>query len=303
MKKKLLVMLVAVTCIMLCACGSSEPNTTENANTENTQNNSEVTENTTETESEEKEISVVGEWVRVFDDYYQTYTFHEDGTMTGYCTEPTTYKIKKSGDKNVLSIQTDEDGWDFYIVEENGSMKLNAWEFSMIPSAASGKTENSLTFPTVEKITSDSVIEPVEFFYLIQIGLLEHKTVSFDLENWFWKGETRSCNIAIDEEHFQLNDDYYDYMSYEFFKTALYSPAVFFEFENENVTTATCPKTGKDCYKLSLTSNSCDSLLGGSCDINIYLDKTTNQLTYVERIDTSGSNQGTYSTSNFTYSF
>ena len=129
-----------------------------------------------------------------------------------------------------------------------------------------------------------------------------YKTVSFDLENWFWNGETRSCNIAIDEIHFQLNDNYHDYMSYEFFKTALYSPAVFFEFENENVTTATCPKTGKNCYKLSLTSNSCDSLFGGSCDINIYLDKTTNQLTYVERIDTSGSNRGTYSTSNFTYS-
>lgn len=297
MKNKLLIVLVLLMSIILCACGTGKGNNANNS--QNTQNNSESTPNNTETQ--EKEISVVGEWVRVIGDYYQTYTFHEDGTMTGYCTEPTAYKIKKSGDKNVLSIQTGEYGWDFYIVEENGSMKLNAWEFSMVPSATSGKTENSLTFPTVEKITSDSVIEPVEFFYLIQIGLLEHKTVSFDLENWFWNGETRSCNIAIDEEHFQLNDDYYDYMSYEFFKTAIYSPSVFFEIENENVTTATCPKTGKDCYKLSLTSNSCDSL-GGSCDINIYLDKTTNQLTYVERIDTSGSNRGTYSTSNFTYS-
>ena len=57
---------VALFCILsvmlgITACGSSEPNTTENANTENTQNNSEITENNAETESEKKEISVVGE--------------------------------------------------------------------------------------------------------------------------------------------------------------------------------------------------------------------------------------------------
>lgn len=303
MKKKLLVMLVAVMCIMLCACGSSKENNTE-SNSENSQSNSETTQKNTETESEEKQISVVGEWVRVFGDYYQTYTFNEDGTVTGYCTEPSTYTIRKSGDKNILSIQAGENPWDFYIVEENGSVKLNAWNFSMVPSATSGKTESSLTFPTTENITSDSVIEPLEFLYLVQIGLLEHKTVSFDLVNWFWQGDTRTSNITIDETHFQLNDTFNAYWgnSGTFIGQVIFQGATFYGFEDMTVTTATCPKTGKACYKLSATAG-CDSLGGeASCNINIYLEKATNQLTYIERIDTSESNKGTYSTSNFTYS-
>lgn len=279
---------VALFCILsvmlgITACGSSEPNTTENANTENTQNNSEITKNNAETESEKKEISVVGEWICQVGDYYQTYTFNEDGTMIGYCSTPSTYKIGT----DLLTIFTGETKYWYKIVEENGSMKI----WNLIPANESGKTENSLTFPTVEQITSDSVIEPVEFLYLIQIGLLEHKTVTCDVvtsEREF----TQTFNI--NETDFILNDKYISYVNSgeNVIGTVIFSQGYIRSWEdNMNVTTATCPCTGKDCYKLTATV-SVDSK-PEPITVNVYLEKSTNQLTYIESLNT---------ISNFTYS-
>lgn len=306
MKKKLLVVLAAFMCVLLCACGSGEESNTETSqntqnNSDTSQDNNDISQNDSETESQEKEISVVGEWIRVFGDYYQTYTFHEDGTMTGYCTEPSTYTIRKSGDKNVLTVQTGESTWEFYVVEENGSMKLNAWDCSLVPAATSGKTESSLTFPTVEQLTSDSTIEPLEFLYLIQIGLLGHKTVSFDSTNWCWNESDRTNNIIIDETHFQLSDKFNTYWQNgeSFIGLVIFNSHFLYGFENMSVTTATCPNTGKDCYKLSATAG-CDAI-SGLATIDIYLERATNQLTYIERVDTSDSNRGTWSTANFAY--
>lgn len=284
---------ISVLCIFsmilsITACGSSEPNTTENANINNTQNNSELTENNTETESEKKEISVVGEWVCQVGDYYQTYTFNEDGTMIGYCTEPSSYEIKQYTDGNILNIVTGETSYWYRIVEENGSMTIG----NLVPANTSDKTENSLTFPTVEQITSDSVIEPVEFLYLIQIGLLEHKTLTCDVVNS--EGKEFTQNFNINETDFFLKDKYISYANSgeNVIGTVIFSQGYIRSWEeNMNVTTATCPSTGKECYKLTATA-SVDSQ-PEPFTVNVYLEKSTNQLTYIEGLNT---------ISNFTYS-
>lgn len=283
--------LIALFCILsmmlsITACGSSEPNTTENADMENTQNNSEITENNTETESEKKEISVVGEWICQVGNYYQSYTFNEDGTMIGYCIEPSSYEIKQYTDANILNIVTGETSYWYRIVEENGSMKIG----NLIPVNESDKTDSSLTFPTVEQITSDSVIEPVEFLYLIQIGLLEHKTVSCNVVT---SEREFTQNFNINETDFFLQDKYISYANSgeNVIGTVIFSQGYLRSWEeNMNVTTATCPNTGKECYKLTATV-SVDSQ-PEPFTVNIYLEKSTNQLTYIEGLNT---------ISNFTY--
>ena len=115
MKKKLLVMLVSVMCIMLCACGSSEGN-----NTENNQNNSEVS-------TEEEGFSIVGEWKIESTD--SPVTFKEDGTFESYLGPGFKYELKL--DSNKVSIDLAGCGLpgsgmqDFDIVEENGSYKMD----------------------------------------------------------------------------------------------------------------------------------------------------------------------------------
>lgn len=289
LKKKFIALFFILSVILgITACGSSEPNTTENGNTESTQNNSETTENNTETESEKKEISVVGEWVCQVGDYYQTYTFNEDGTMTGYYIEPSTYKITQYTDGNILEIFTGETSYWYRIVEENGSMTIG----NLIPANTSDKTENSLTFPTVEQITSDSVIEPVEFLYLIQIGLLEQKTVTCNVISS--EGNEFTQNFNINETDFLLEDKYISYANggENVIGTVIFSQGYLRLWEdNMNVTTATCPSTGKECYKLT-ASVSVDSQ-PEPITVHVYLEKSTNQLTYVESLNT---------ISNFTYS-
>lgn len=269
--------------IILCACDTGKGNNTNNS--QNTQNNSESTPNNTETQ--EKEISVVGEWVCKVGDYYQTYTFHEDGTMTGYCTEPSTYEIKQYTDATALYIYTGETSYGYYIKEENGSTTIG----NLIPSNTSDKSENSLSFPTVEHITSDSVIKPVEFLYLIQIGLLEHKTVTCEVLNS--EGKEFTQNFIINETDFFLNDKYDSYFdnSESLIGTVIFSKHFIHSWENMNVSTATCPSTGKACYKLTATA-SADSQ-PEPFTVHVYLEKSTNQLTYIEGLNT---------ISNFTYS-
>lgn len=117
MKKKLLVMLVAVMCIMLCACGSNETN---NSNTENNQNNSEVS-------TEEEGFSIVGKWK--FESTGSLVTFFEDGTYESYLGPGFKYELKL--DSNKVSIDLAGCGLpgsgmqDFDIVEENGSYKMD----------------------------------------------------------------------------------------------------------------------------------------------------------------------------------
>lgn len=108
MKKKLLVMLVAVMCIMLCACGSNEGNGTADG-TEPVQGGSEAT-------SEEEEFSIVGEWKDVRNTH-TTYYIKEDGTFFdgsySYDYEvDLESKIVKLGDK------------DFNLILEDGIYKM-----------------------------------------------------------------------------------------------------------------------------------------------------------------------------------
>lgn len=125
MKKKLLVMLVAVMCIMLCACGSSEAN---NSNTENNQNNSEVS-------TEEEGFSIVGEWK--FESSGSPVTFFEDGTYESYLGTGFKYELKLVSNK--VSIDLDGCGvpglgmQDFDIVEENGSYKIVGKNIVLVP--------------------------------------------------------------------------------------------------------------------------------------------------------------------------
>ena len=125
MKKKLLVMLVAVMCIMLCACGSSEGN---NSNTENNQSNS-------ESNTEEQGFSIVGEWKIKSTD--SPITFNEDGTFTSYLGDG--FKYEDKSESNIITLELDGLGFsgvgmvDFDIIEENGNYKLVSKNIVIIP--------------------------------------------------------------------------------------------------------------------------------------------------------------------------
>ncbi|MBR5316318.1 MAG: hypothetical protein IKU39_00300 [Lachnospiraceae bacterium] len=125
MKKKLLVILVALMCIMLCACGSSETNNTE-SNTENIQNNIENSQDNSEVATDEAGFSIVGEWKIESSD--SPVTFKEDGTFESYLGDGFEYEDKSAS--NIISIDIGGFGFagagmqDFEIVEENGNYKL-----------------------------------------------------------------------------------------------------------------------------------------------------------------------------------
>lgn len=272
MKKKLLVMLVAVMCIMLCACGSSEGNNTENnQNNETTQNNSETTNNT--------DVSfLIGEWLCETSNFPEYYTFNEDGTCTCYGYGDCTYTVDTSTNKVIINT-TSNKPWELDIIEENGIYKLKSGYTVLAPAdTVKFEEEETHSLPSVEEILVDSTVEPLELFYLIQHGMNGYSSASIQGNKW---GEAYSTNISFDEinlEVFTTTDEYIDNNSY--IRNALGTHYELFACDNMTVTKGTCAETGKESYILSLTST---SETVEFCDTKVYVDAETFQIVYVER--------------------
>ena len=280
MKKQIAIVFATLLCVLLCACAKNDGQT-EATSSENTQDNSQTQQiQPTETEEEEP-ISVVGEWVNVVGDIYYTYTFNADGTMTGYAMEPSSYTINKVEDKNLLTVHTGENTIEFYVVEEDGKMRLDAWDFSLVPVADASKPEGAVTFPVADTILSDAEVSATEFMQLIQIGLMGYKTVSCNSVRW--DGTEFDSVFVLDETNYLVKEKFNAYADAgeNLIGSVLFSSHIFNTWENVRVIDAICPTTGGTCYKLTANVSS-DAV--EKVTIGVYLDKETNQLVYVERI-------------------
>ncbi len=317
MKKKLLVMLVAVMCIMLCACGSSEGNNTE-SNTGNSQVNTENSQSDTDTtQNESVKLPIVGKWAELYityADYKESgivissgypgiYVFEEDGTFYSDTTGGDSYKFKYEIDsnKNVVIINyTDDYSVELAIIEENGAYRLNYKdankdtilipydEYNALSNSESSNdsedinnsnnAEETKMLPSVDEILADSKVEPLELFYLIQHGMSEYSSVSVQGKQW---GDDYSFNYTFAETDREVHNEVEKYIYDNWFiYTSLCSAYEIVDYKNISISKGICPENNRECYTLSLITQSETVEI---CDTKLYVDAETYQIVYVER--------------------